>query len=67
MNKNLLEGLMKIKGVSKADLAAQLGINLSSLYRRLSGENDFSLSEIKQIQKVLNLTTDEVVKIFIED
>lgn len=67
MNRNLLEGLMKIRGVSKADLAAQLGINLSSLYRRLSGENDFSLSEIKKIQRILDLNTTDVVLIFLED
>lgn len=67
MNRNFLEGLMKIKGLSTAQLAAELEISAPALYKRLQGVQDFSVSEVKKIQEVLNLTTDEVVKIFLED
>ena len=67
MNRNLLEGLIKIKGLTTAKLAAEMGISQAALYKRLQGTQDFSVSEIKLIQKILDLNTTDVVKIFLED
>lgn len=67
MNRVLLEGLMKIKGLTTAKLAAEMGISQAALYKRLQGTQDFSVSEIKLIQKILDLNTTDVVKIFLED
>lgn len=67
MNRVLLEGLMKIKGLTTAKLAAEMGISQAALYKRLQGTQDFSVSEVKQIQKILGLSNSDVIQIFLED
>ena len=66
MNRVLLEGLMKIKGLTLAQLAAEMEISTPALYKRLQGVQDFSVSEVKLIQKILDLNQTDLMQIFFE-
>lgn len=65
MNRKLLEGFMMIKDLTVEELATQMGMSTPALYKRMQGVVDFRLSEIKQIQKILDLNTTDVVQIFL--
>lgn len=52
------------KGVSKEEMAKALGINIATLYRKINGETDFTLSELKKLKAVLELSNDDVDRIF---
>lgn len=54
-------------GVSKEDIAKVLGINLTTVYRKSNGESDFTLSELRTLKKVLNLSKDDVDRIFFSE
>ena len=53
--------------ISKEDMAKNLGINLATLYRKINGESDFTLSELKQLKKMLGLSKEDVDRIFFDD
>ena len=55
-----LRGRMTEMGFSRETLAEAIGMNYQSLCRRLSGATDFTLTELKTICKVLNITEPEV-------
>lgn len=46
------------------DVAKALGINVSTLYRKMSGESDFTRNEIQIIRDALYLSITDVEKIF---
>lgn len=64
MNTKLLEYHMACHGDNKNDLAAALGIHVQTLYRKLR-DKDFSLLDIRVIQKRYELTIDECWQIFL--
>ena len=45
-------------------LSAAIGINPATMNRKMSGESDFTRSEIQKIRNILNLTDDELNSIF---
>lgn len=57
---------MKIKGLTLAQLAAEMEISTPALYKRLQGVQDFSVSEVKLIQKILDLNQTDLMQIFFE-
>lgn len=54
-------------GVGKEDLAKSLNVNLTTIYRKINGESDFTLSELKALKRVLNLSNDDVDRIFFSE
>ncbi|MBQ7822501.1 MAG: helix-turn-helix domain-containing protein [Clostridia bacterium] len=52
------------KKCSYKDLAELLGISRSSLYRKLSGQTDFTCTEIAGIRQHLALTDTALIEIF---
>lgn len=52
------------KGLSQKELAAKLGIDTATLYRRFKGESDFTRSELQIIRGVLNLSDERFIEIF---
>ena len=64
MNRNLLEAKLKEKGSNVAEISKIIGVEPSTLYRKLSGQSDFFRKEIEKIVKYLNLSIDEMEKIF---
>ena len=64
MNKDLLRYLCISQGKTYETLAKSLGINLSTLYRKLSGESDFTRNEIQIVRSELGLSIEDVDRIF---
>ncbi len=52
-------------GVSKEDIAKHLGLNPTTIYRKFNGESDFTLSELRKLKKFLNLSNEDVDRIFL--
>lgn len=51
-------------GVSKEDIAKYLGINPATVYRKFNGESEFTLSELRKLKVFLNLSKDDIDRIF---
>lgn len=60
-----LKAQMIIKGVKHNELAAYLGINTSTLYRKIKNDGDFSREEISKIVDILGI--DDPKSIFFAD
>lgn len=54
-------------GVSKEDIVKYLGVNPATIYRKFNGESDFTLSELRKLKKMLNLTNEDVDRIFFSE
>ena len=65
MDSELLKYHAAKAGYSMAKLAAALGVNASTLSRKMRGETDFTRSEIVIIRKCLHLTLEEADAIFL--
>ena len=50
--------------ISKEDMAKKLGINIATLYRKINGESEFTLSELKLLKEILELSKEDVDRIF---
>ena len=64
MNVDKLRDKMSSSRKTIEALAVYLGINMSTFYRKINGESDFTRNEIMLITSFLNLTADEVFAIF---
>ena len=51
-------------GLTLEEVARQLGINPSTLDRKMSGISDFSRNEIQVLRKILSMTAAECDEIF---
>jgi DNA invertase Pin-like site-specific DNA recombinase len=60
-----LRGKMVEKGFSVETLAALIGIDRSSLYRKLGTIEKFTIGEARKIKAVLGLTNEEAILIFL--
>ena len=59
-----LESYMRLKNISKQELARRWNKSDAYIYRRFSEEVDFSLTDIIDIIHILNLTKEEAIDIF---
>lgn len=55
MNKALLEYTMKVQGVSAGQLCKHLGINRTTLWKKVTGRSEFRQSEIQSIIEYLKI------------
>ena len=62
--KNELRAEMAREGMTNEALAKAIGINASSLYRKITGQTDFYRYEIVKIAEVLHLDDDTMRRIF---
>jgi AcrR family transcriptional regulator len=61
---NLLKSKMAERVLSVSDVAARIGLDKATLYRRLADGESFTVGEVQRIKDVLSLTMDEAVSIF---
>ena len=61
INLEAIKKAMKRKGITQPQLASRLRITPSSVYRKLSGETEFTASQLGEISDYLGIT---VVDIF---
>lgn len=67
LDKELLVEKLKIKGFTLESFASELGVNYTTLYRKLNGDSEFTRPEIKLAKRVLNLNNSDVDAIFFSD
>lgn len=68
MNVEKLMSTIDNKRTTPEKLAKDIGIDRSTMYRRLQKNgNSFNIGEVESIKNVLNLTRDEAVEIFFDD
>lgn len=53
-----------LSGLSLYELCEKIGMNASTLYRKMNGISDFTRKEIQEIRDTLNLDACTVDKIF---
>lgn len=63
-NKNKLSAKIVENGFSVQDIAEKLGINSSTLYRKMNSETDFTRNEIAMLKEYLHFTLEEMNDIF---
>ena len=63
---NLFNAKLASLNISKAEIAAVIGCNESTLYRKLTGKSDFTRNEIQMIRQKLNLSLQEMENIFFD-
>ncbi len=63
MNILMLKGRMIEKQVNAAALAAKIGIDRATLYRKMK-KNSFTVAEAKKIKEALSLTVEESMALF---
>ena len=64
MDMEYLKYLYKSKGVTVSDLIEVLEISASCLYSRLRCGTDWNVGEIRKIRAFLDLTDDQVKRVF---
>jgi len=64
LNKDALVEKIKENDMTLESFATELGINYSTLYRKLNGESDFTRSEIQISKNVLKLDVNTADSIF---
>lgn len=65
VNINKLKAAIIEKGLNVSQLATDIGMDKSTLYRRISANGDeFTLGEVDSIKKALSLTNEEARQIF---
>lgn len=67
MNVNELKAELVRQGVSLRTLATILGIDRSTLYKKMSGRTQFLQSEIAKIGEILHLDSNKIVAIFFDN
>jgi hypothetical protein len=67
VNRNLLEAKIKEVGSNIAGAAKAIGVEKPTFYRKLSGESDFYRKEIEMLVKFLNLSIEDMEKIFFDN
>lgn len=65
MNVNKLRGKMVELGVNVETLAEMIGVDRSSLYRKLNNSEKVTIGEAKRIKAALALTDEEASAIFL--
>lgn len=66
INRALLLSILAKKNMSFHDLAESIGISPQTMSYKVKGKRDFTTSEIRAIQNVLELTSEERNKIFFD-
>lgn len=59
-----LKYLIKAKGLKVEDVARILGISKQSLYRKIKGQHDWCLKDMKCLKELLEMTNEDLSKVF---
>ena len=61
MDSQLLDQIIKSKGLTKADVYNHLKISRTAYYRKCNGISEFTLAEIKGIMKLLSIDNPDAI------
>lgn len=59
-----LESYMKLKDITKQELSKKWNKSEAYIYRRFSGEVEFSLTDIIELISILKISREEAIDIF---
>ena len=65
-NKNKFNAQLALIGMSKGELAQLLGINESTLYRKINNDGSFDRAEIRKLITIMHIEPQDVDAIFFE-
>ena len=60
----LLEVRIMTTGETNASLAEYLGIHESTVFKKRTGDYEFSIREVKALAKLFNFSSEEIVEVF---
>ena len=60
-----LKGIIKDSGMTMVSIANKSNIRRETLYNRLAGKGEFTVSEVNGLTKTLKLTRDERDEVFL--
>lgn len=63
-NRTEFDAMLEKNGKTKDSVAAMLGLNPATLYRKLNGTSDFTRLEIQTLRFAFGLSAEDVDKIF---
>lgn len=61
---NLFKAKLAELGLSVKDVAMAVGCNEATMYRKMNGESDFTRNEIQLLKQTMQMTSEEVERIF---
>lgn len=67
MDTNLLKSQIVLKEHTLAQVACYLGVSRSALYRKMSGESEFTRKELLKLKYLLKLSDHQVMEIFFNE
>ena len=67
MNVNALKGKITEKGLNVEKLAEIIGVDRSSLYRKLNNGEKITIGEASKMKVALGMTNEEATRIFFAD
>lgn len=65
MNVNKLKGLIVANGMNVEQLADEIGVERSSMYRKLNNFEKITIGEANKIKKALKMSNDQAIEIFL--
>lgn len=65
MKLDLLKGKIVANGMNVEQLAKSIGIDRSSLYRKLNNADKITIGEAMRMKEVLSMTSEEATEIFL--
>ena len=60
----LLRSKIEDRRTTVSEIAAKMGVDKATLYRRIANSETFTIGEVGKITNILNLSHDEAVSIF---
>ena len=67
VNLTLLSEKIEQSGMKRKAIAAKMNLTAAGLANKLNGKRDFSATEIKGIAAAINLSGDDILRIFFAD
>lgn len=64
VNIDLLRSAIVKKGSNVSEVAAQMGIDKATLYRRMADCGTFTIGEVEKLTSILELSHEEAISIF---
>lgn len=66
-DRRLLKSILVLRGMSEKELAAEADISYSAFLKKATGEVFFTVKDIFKIVRILDLSADELNKIFFNE
>ena len=66
MQSRELKSLRVLRGLTQKELADKLGMSETSYTKRENGQISFTIDEIKNLKLILQLTNEDIIRVFLQ-